>query len=357
MTRFKLTAGILALMAVTGCSSVATHKNEKFYQNQEKISEYTQKGMDYYWHGGDLKKAEKEFFKGITLKGKYDVVENYFVEASNLNPSRLDLRFGIASSQILQGKTDEALDTYREIIKIYPDSFEANMLLAGYDYALGNMDEYNEIMNKMKSIYPEKTRNFEQRILRTEDFKKIQFNTYPFEMPGDNQAIVVLGYALGKDGVMQPTLIGRLEQALAMAKKNPNASIIVTGGVPQGGVTEAYLMKNWLVEKGINPNRIYIEDQAKDTVGNALYSVNILKNIGAKNVNLITSASHMRRALAVLQEMALTEGLQLSSLSNLVYLDYPSLQEAYSITPKENLVIYRDMMRAAGFWAYPGIQR
>lgn len=62
-----------------------------------------------------------------------------------------------------------------------------------------------------------------------------------------------------------------------MAKKNPNASIIVTGGVPQGGVTEAYLMKNWLVEKGINPNRIYIEDQPKDTVGNALYSVNILK--------------------------------------------------------------------------------
>jgi hypothetical protein len=38
--------------------------------------------MYYYWHGGDLEKAEKEIFKGITLKGKYDVVEQAFKEAT-----------------------------------------------------------------------------------------------------------------------------------------------------------------------------------------------------------------------------------------------------------------------------------
>ena len=61
----------------------------------------------------------------------FDIVENSFKEASALDPERLDLRFGIASSQILQNKTNEALNTYRDIIKIYPSSFEANMLLAG----------------------------------------------------------------------------------------------------------------------------------------------------------------------------------------------------------------------------------
>ena len=115
-------------------------------------------------------------------------------------------------------------------------------------------------------------------------------------------------------------------------------------------------MKKWLVEKGIKPERIYIEDQAKDTVGNALYSVKILKELGAKNVTLVTSATHMRRGLAVLKEMAVTEGLELDNITNLVYLDYNNLDEAYQIPQKEKLVIYRDVMRASGIWAYPGIQ-
>ena len=44
-------------------------------------------------------------------------------------------------------------------------------------------------------------------------------------------------------------------------------------------------------------------------------------------------------------------------MDNLVYLDYPTLQEAHKVSNNEKLVIYRDMMRAAGMWAYPGIQR
>ena len=40
-----------------------------------------------------------------------------------LDPNRLDLRFGIATTQVLQSKIQEALATYKEIIKIYPESF------------------------------------------------------------------------------------------------------------------------------------------------------------------------------------------------------------------------------------------
>ena len=65
----------------------------------------------------------------------------------------------------------------------------------------------------------------------------------------------------------------------------------------------------------------------------------------------------MRRGLAVFKEMAVSEGLNLSVMDNLVYLDYPTLQEAHKVSNNEKLVIYRDMMRAAGMWAYPGIQR
>ncbi|WP_410207569.1 ElyC/SanA/YdcF family protein [Fusobacterium sp.] len=361
MNKFKITTGILAIFALTACSSTKTKINNdyEYYANQAKICDYTQKGMEYYWHGGDLKKAEKEFFKGITLKGKFDVVENYFKQASKLNPDRLDIRFGVASSEIIQGKVAEALDSYREIVRIYPYSYEGNMLLAGYDYATGNIKEYNEIMERYKKTAPEKVIDFEKSIARTEEIKKTKFNTAPFKMNGGKgkKAIVVLGYALGEGGVMQPTLLGRLNQALAQAKDNPDADIIVTGGVPQGGVTEGYVMKNSLVKKGINPERIYVEDQAKDTVGNAIYSIKILDNIGAQDVTLITSASHMRRALAVFEAASKENNSRNLEFTNLVYLDYPTLEDAYKIPEKENLVIYRDMMRAYGFWAYPGIQR
>lgn len=350
MKKFKILSGILILLALTGCSST-----EK-YQKQEQINKLTQNGMVFYWNGGDLKKAEKEFFKGITLKGKFDVVENSFKEASLLDPERLDLRFGIASSQIIQNKTEDALNTYSEIIKMYPESFEANMLLAGYNRALGNTDKYDTIIKNIKEKSPEEVNEFIERFERTDKTMETKFMTEAYKIENPNNVIVTLGYALGKGGVMEKPLIKRLEQTLKLAKLNPEMPIIVTGGVQQGGVTEGYVMKKWLVEKGINADRIYIEDLAKDTVGNALYSVKILKELKAKNITIISSATHMRRAISVFKEMSVTEGLELDNITNLVYFDYNNMDEAYQIPQKEKLVIYRDMMRASGIWAYPGIQ-
>lgn len=42
---------------------------------------------------------------------------------------------------------------------------------------------------------------------------------------------------------------------------------------------------------------------------------------------------------------------------NLVYLDYDSVEEAQKVSQSEHLVVYRDLMRTSGIWAYPGIQR
>lgn len=78
-------------------------------------------------------------------------------------------------------------------------------------------------------------------------------------------------------------------------------------------------MKNWLVEKGIAADRVIIEDKARDTVENAIYSTEILKKYNPKRVILITSASHIRRGTALLQEAADNAGLKIT-LDNLVYL-------------------------------------
>jgi len=40
-----------------------------------------------------------------------------------------------------------------------------------------------------------------------------------------------------------------------------------------------------------------------------------------------------------------------------VALDAPSVEEAAKVSPDERLVIYRDLMRVSGLWAYPGLQQ
>lgn len=350
--KIKLVSALVGLVLLSGCTATNQYPSS---QQQNKIAQLTQTGIYYYWHGGDLNKAEKEFFKGITLKGKYDVVENAFKEASALSPYRTDLRFSIASTQIIQKKTAEALDTYKQLLNLYPDNFEAGILLAGYSKQIGDLTTYSETIDKLKVTDLEKTQAYLNKFENADKNMNVKLNTEAFKVEGSH-AIIILGYALGDDGKMQPTLIERLKQGLAQYKKNPKSPIIVSGGVQKGGVTEAFLMKNWLVKNGVPADLIYMDDLAKDTVGNANYSTDILAKLAPENVTLISSASHIRRGLTVFEEAANLKELKVK-YHNLVYLDYPSLTEAQKVSDAEKLVVYRDLIRVSGIWAYPGIQQ
>ncbi|WP_343046491.1 YdcF family protein [[Anoxybacillus] calidus] len=141
-----------------------------------------------------------------------------------------------------------------------------------------------------------------------------------------------------------------------------NSKIMVTGGVPKQGITEADAMSNWLISQGIDKDRIILENKLTDTVENALFTTAILEKEGIKDVTLVTSASHMRRALTVFKEASdfydKMNGKNTNrNFTNVVYLDYPTIEEAHKVTKDEMLVIYRDLFRVSGIWQYPGLQR
>ena len=334
--------------------SVFTLAEQTKFDKQREINELVQTGIYYYWNGGDLKKVENEFFKGITLKGKYDVVEEAFKKASALDPQRLDLRFSIASTQIIQGKIDEAIATYDGIVKLDKNNFEARILKAMYAKVSDKTEMYDQTIKALKEKFPNKTEAYLKKFENAERNTNLVLNYV--ESPKGKDFIVTLGYALNSDGTMHETLIKRLDQTYLAAVANPNAKIIVSGGVQKSGVTESYLMKKWLIDKGIIADRILIEDKSKDTVDNALNSVGILKVNNAKNIILITSASHIRRAKTIFEEAISNAGME-TTVENFVYLDYKSIEEAMAVTAKERLVIFRDLGRASGIWAYPGIQK
>ena len=334
--------------------SVFTLAEQTKFDKQREINELVQTGIYYYWNGGDLKKVENEFFKGITLKGKYDVVEEAFKKASALDPQRLDLRFSIASTQIIQGKIDEAIATYDGIVKLDKNNFEARILKAMYAKVSDKTEMYDQTIKALKEKFPNKIEAYLKKFENAERNTSLVLNYV--ESPKEKDFIVTLGYALNSDGTMHETLIKRLDQTYLAAIANPDAKIIVSGGVQKSGVTESYLMKKWLIEKGIDANRIIPEDKSKDTVDNALNSVEILKVKNAKNIILITSASHIRRAKTIFEEAISNAGME-TTVENFVYLDYKSIEEAMAVTAKERLVIFRDLGRASGIWAYPGIQK
>ncbi|OOE14372.1 YdcF family protein [Fictibacillus arsenicus] len=362
-----LTATTISTAYVTTGSSAAPSEDVNVIKNDEptadRIDQLKDIAMHFYWHGGDVQKAEKEIFKGITLKGKFDVVENAFKEAATIDPLDNNLKISLASTQVIQKKIPAALQTYKQILNIDPDHFDANLLYGTYSKVNGDEKSYKTSLAKMMQIDPERTKEYIQKFEKTEDIMDTTFNTeIPEGIPQKDHAIIILGYALAEDGTMKETLIERLNAGLKIAKKYPNSKIIVSGGVPKQGITEADAMSEWLIEQGIEKERIILESKSTDTVENGLFSTNILEKEGLKDVTLVTSASHMRRALTVFSEASdLQDKINGKNterdFTNMVYLDYPSIEEAQEVTKDERMVIYRDLLRTSGIWQYPEMQR
>ncbi|CAJ1507307.1 YdcF family protein [[Mycobacterium] burgundiense] len=109
-------------------------------------------------------------------------------------------------------------------------------------------------------------------------------------------AIVILGYGLHPDGSMRPLLRRRVLAGLAVAHSYPQSPVIVTGGNPRNGVTEAEQMRKMLVTLGIPNSRIIVEDRANSTVQNARFSVPLAEKAGTTGIILVTSSTHQGRA-------------------------------------------------------------
>ena len=95
----------------------------------------------------------------------------------------------------------------------------------------------------------------------------------------DELCMVVLGFQLNPDGSMKDELIERLKVALANADKYPNAFIVCTGGgtaAENASATEAGKMAEWLIDNGVDPQRVIVEDRSLTTAQNAIFTYQIL---------------------------------------------------------------------------------
>lgn len=112
-------------------------------------------------------------------------------------------------------------------------------------------------------------------------------------------AIVILGFGLLDDGGLRPILIERLDKGLAVANTYPQMPVVVSGGNPRGGRTEAAAMADWLIEHGLPAERIHLESASVSTASNAIHTAALLSDRGlGTGAVLVTSSNHLRRSVA-----------------------------------------------------------
>ena len=123
----------------------------------------------------------------------------------------------------------------------------------------------------------------------------------------DQSTVIVLGCQI-RGSKPSNSLKARCNAAAKYLEEHPDAVCIASGG--QGSdedLSEGQCIYNLLTEKGIDGNRIYIEDKSTSTDENVANSVKIIEeNNLSKEVAVATSDYHEKRAEMICKKNGLT---------------------------------------------------
>lgn len=116
--------------------------------------------------------------------------------------------------------------------------------------------------------------------------------------------IVVLGAGLIGTRVT-PLLAARIDKGIELLSWNPKALLIMSGGQGPGeDLAEGWAMADYAVQKGIDKDRIIVEDRSRSTEENLLFSRELMS--GEKpRVILVTTAYHVFRALLLARQQGM----------------------------------------------------
>lgn len=121
--------------------------------------------------------------------------------------------------------------------------------------------------------------------------------------------LIVLGAGLYWDTI-SPSLQERLKVAEQYLQENKDIKVIVSGGQgPDEKFSEAYAMSRYLIDQGIETQRIILEDQSSNTFQNLSYSLEKIREIDkTQNPRVLIASNkyHIFRSKILAQRLGMT---------------------------------------------------
>ena len=114
--------------------------------------------------------------------------------------------------------------------------------------------------------------------------------------------IIVLGAGI-KGTRVTPLLASRIDKGIELLKYNPNAKLILSGGMGPGeDIPEGVAMADYAKQNGVSEEKIIIEDKSKNTYENLLFSSKLMDKENP-NIALVTTSYHVFRALVFAKKL------------------------------------------------------
>lgn len=154
----------------------------------------------------------------------------------------------------------------------------------------------------------------------------------------DCDYLIVLGAAV-KNNTPSLTLKGRLDSAIEYINKtNDDCYIVVSGGKGSGeNVSEAFAMKEYLINNGINRNIIIEENMSKNTYENFEFSKKMIENHSKKeiqdlNIKVVTTDFHAFRSSILAKKNRFTSATFYTSKSKASFVPVYYIREFFAFT-------------------------
>lgn len=127
--------------------------------------------------------------------------------------------------------------------------------------------------------------------------------------PVKDATVVVLGCRVYGERASL-SMVERLEAAYEYLSENEDAVCVLSGGQGPGEeITEAECMFRWLVNKGIDANRLYKEEKSTSTRENLAYSGQLIEAEGLNpSIAITTSEYHQYRAGRIAENLDMEYG-------------------------------------------------
>ncbi|OAN11257.1 hypothetical protein A3K86_20080 [Photobacterium jeanii] len=288
---------------------------------------------------------------------------HYLALAHSAAPTQIDIAITQANILSFQGKLSSALHLYRRCVTQANSEAEyclALTYLMVWHHYLAEHELVEHYRQQLHALSPQVAirvthllRTLEATLVKPINYElaKVSIASPQWaQRPIKHSAIVVLGYKLNNDGTIPEMLEERLQTALTVINATPECPVIVTGGLAQNGITEAQAMKAWLVDHHVPVTRIWIEDQATNTLDNASYTLDILHQLDIDKICLVSASIHVHRSEIIFATTQLTQPKAMISVEHYAVKD--GLSTGENLKDKVRLDCYIDALRSFGLPAF-----